>query len=157
MNDYKVLEIPVTRHVRKYLEYTFGKCYVFSSKDFLGRILCGVLQKGIRYKENIKADTVYIIKISKDNDGRIGDFIEWENVCYLNKGIDDVFRRQLYFLMDHNRKFGLSDAKTTMLQVLKEINITEDDFDSASFYRDYMRKKRYKKTNRQKIFLSSSV
>ncbi|TSE03391.1 hypothetical protein [Aquimarina algiphila] len=150
MSKHITKEIPVSLHVKKYLEYTFGKQYTFSKNDFLGRIIFGVFQRGYRLREKVRLDTTYSIKLTEDNINRLGRHVKWEDCLSLDKGIDSVFRNQLHFLMNIHKKLGFESAKEAMLQGLYEIGITESDINFESLYRDYDRKKRYTKNKRSK-------
>ena len=143
--------IPVSFHVRKYLCYYFDEPYVFSKNNFLGVLLSGVLKKGYRTRIMKRAESSYKIFIKQDDFFRLGKTIEWEDCLHFNKAIDHFFRRQLFTYMDINRVTSLQTARGAMLLFLHEMDITEDDINFDSLYRDYERKKKYAKTIRKNI------
>ena len=154
MSKYVTKEIPVSPHIRKFLEYYFGTTYTFSKNDFLGKLIISVFRKGFRREEVIKSKDTYTVKILPRQLGLIGNHIEWSDAVYINKGVDDIFRNLLFFHIDMMRKTDKNNAFDTLLQSLYEFRITEEDINFDSLYRDYKRNCRYKKTNLRLIDLS---
>ncbi len=151
MSKYITKEIPVSLHVKKYLEYSFGKQYEFSQNDFLGKLIISVFKKGFRKEEVIKCDSTYSINLLPRQLKTIGDCMEWSDAVYINKGVDEIFRKILFFHIDMMRKIENQNAFDTMIQSLYEMGIGEGDINFESLYRDYKRKCSYKKTNKRKI------
>ncbi len=151
MGNYITKEIPVSLHIKKYLEYNFGKNYVFNQKDFFGKIIVSVFRKGYRKRVVVKCDTSYTINLKQYQIDVIGNLIEWENCVSLNKAVDSFFRAQVFFYMDMQRKLDEDNAYPSMVQCLYEMNITEEDINYDSLYRDYKRKCEYPKTTRKTI------
>lgn len=151
MSTYITKEIPVSLHVKKFLEYSFGKQYTFSKNDFLGKLIISVFKKGFRREEVIKCESTFSVKISPRQLKSIGHYIEWEEAVYINKGVDDIFRKIIFFHIDMVRKIENQNAFDTMIQSLYEMGISEDDINFHSLYRSYKRKCSYKKSNRRKV------
>ncbi|WP_066308661.1 hypothetical protein [Aquimarina aggregata] len=151
MSVYITKEIPVSSHIKKYLKYTFGSTYTFNQKDFFGKLITSVFKKGYRKRVVVKCDDIYTIKLKAYQVKILGNLIEWEECVSLNKAIDSFFRRQVFFHMDMNRKLDKDNSYPAMVQCLFEMDITEDDINYDSLYRDYKRKCSYPKTTRKKI------
>ncbi|WP_271729998.1 hypothetical protein [Aquimarina algiphila] len=151
MSKYITKEIPVSLHVKKFLEYSFGKQYTFSKNDFFGKLIISVFKKGFRKTQVMKCDSTYSVRILPHQLERIGNLIEWSEVVYINKGVDDIFREILFFHIDMVRKIENQNAFETMVQSLYEMRIGEGDISFDSIYRDYKRKCSYKKFNRKTI------
>ncbi|WP_281991236.1 hypothetical protein [Aquimarina aggregata] len=151
MSTYITKQIPVSSHVKKYLEYNFGKSYTFSQNNFLGQIIINVFRKGYRKQVVVKCDDSYTVKLKQYQIDVIGNLLEWEDCIVLNKAIDTFFRTQIFFHMDMNRKLDKDNSYPAMVQCLVEMNITESDIKYDTLYRDYKRKCVYPKTTKKKI------
>lgn len=146
-----VKKIPVSYHVKKYLEYHFGSHFNFTQTNFLGGLITGVFRNGYRKRAVVKCDTFYPVHIKEWQLKRIGNHIEWEECMALNRAIHDVFRKQIFFHMNMHRKMDEDLAFPTMVQSLVEMNITEEDINYDSLYRDFKRKTPYPKTIKERI------
>ncbi|CAL2105498.1 conserved hypothetical protein [Tenacibaculum sp. 190524A02b] len=147
MKNIQRKNIPVSKHVKKFLNYYFPEPYTLMPGDFLGTIFIVLFKKGYRTSVVKKAEACFQINVKKNYLQRFGRVIPWENAVAFNKAIDDIFRKQLFNYMDLNRKLDKDFAKTSMVQFLEEMNITEDDINYDSLYREYKRKKNYPKTS----------
>lgn len=157
MRTYITKEIPVSLHVKKFLDYKLGKDYYFSKNDFFGKLLIGVFKKGFRTEEITKCDASYSVRLLPRHIELIGNHIEWSDAIYINKGVDDIFRQVLFFHIDMVRKIDNQNAFDTMIQGLYQMKITEEDINFQSLYRDYKRKCSFKKTNRRKIDFKTPI
>jgi hypothetical protein len=144
-------KIPVAKHVKKFLCYYFPEPYTLSTNDFLGPLFAGILKRGFYTNVVKKGEATFEIKFKDYYLERFGKVISWDNVIAFNKAIDQIFRSQLFNHMDLNRKLDEKFAKPAMIQFLAEMNITEDDIDYETLYRDYKRKKVYPKTSFENI------
>jgi hypothetical protein len=144
-------KIPVSKHIKKFLEYYFPHPYTYKPTDFIGALIAGVLKKGYRVRVKKKAEAEFTI-ILKDNDvDRLGKFAEWEDCLNFNKAIHSIFLTVVYTHMDISRKLDIEKSKVAMIQLLEEMGITEDDINFESLYREYGRKKKYPKTTSENI------
>lgn len=144
-------KIPVSKHVKKFLLYYFYEPYIYSKDDFLGPLFAGVFKKGYRTSVMKKGEDSFEVHLRHEDSRRIGSLLSWSNSLAFNKAVDKVFRAQLFNHMDLNRKLDKEMAKPAMVQFLVEMNITEDDIDYDTLYRDYKRKQIYPKTIRENI------
>jgi hypothetical protein len=144
-------KIPVAKHVKKFLIYYFPEPYTLSYNDFIGPLICGLMKRGFRTDVVKRGEASFEVAFKDDQLKRLGKVIVWDQVIAFNKAVDDIFRKQLYSHMDLNRKLDENFARKSMVQFLVEMNITEEDIDYDSLYRDYKRKKNYAKTTIENI------
>lgn len=157
MSKYVTKQIPVCPHVKMFLQYYFGNRYTFSQNDFFGKLIVCVFKKGYRKEPIIKGDDTYPARFLPGHIKLLGDHIEWSDVIYLNKGIDDIFRKLLFFHMDMMRKVNDDNIYEKMQESLYEFSITEDHINIDSLYRDYRRNRKYDKTIKRKIDLDTDL
>lgn len=144
-------KIPVSKHIKKFLEYYFPHPYIYRSTDFIGVIIAGVFKKGYRVRVKKKAEAEFTILLKENDVDRLGKVLEWEDCLKFNKAVHSIFLTVLYTHMDISRKLGIEKSKVAMIQLLAEMGITEDDINFESLYREYGRKKKYPKTTTEKI------
>lgn len=144
-------KISVAPHVKSFLIYHFGRSYQFSRKDWLGPIIAGVLKKGYRTTIKKHGEEEYTINFSEDTLERLGRYIEWNNIIYINIAIDKVFRTMLFQYMDLSRKLNKGTAKQSMIEFLTEFSITEQEISFETLYKDYQRKRKFSKTTKENI------
>lgn len=147
MKGFAKFYIPVSPHVKKFIQAQYGDEYRISKVDFLGLLLIPFFTKEVKGLKNnqtltdsVKTET-YPIHIGFDFFQRQGHFISHNQLRLIGRTLDKYFREMLYnHVMIYSTLYGRGQ-KQCIIDFCEIYGITPEDFDPDSLYRDFSRKK----------------
>lgn len=155
MKGFAKFYIPVSPHIKKFLEAQYGEEYHISKIDFLGLMLTPFFTKEVRIHKKDKGDLtdsvkseLYPISISFDFFQRQGYFISQDQLKFIGRTLDKYFREMLFnHVAVYSNMYGVA-RRQCIIDFCEIYGISPEDFDPDSLYRDFKRKQdRFIKTN----------
>lgn len=148
MKGFATFYIPVSPHIKKFLETQYGSEYHVSKTDFLGLMLTPFFTKEIKVlkkdkepiTDSIKCE-VYPISIGFDFFTRQGYYISHEQLRLIGRTLDKYFREMLYNHVTIYANLYGTASRSCIVDFCELYGISPEDFDPDSLYRDFKRKK----------------
>lgn len=140
-------QILVSPHVKKYLTIMYGESYHLSQKDSIGIAILSFLQKDFKLIDHDISDSSeskkvsYPVTFSYHVFKNQGHSISHKQNLIIGSMLDKYFREQMYTFTLLHAIGKKSQWKDCMKKFLKIFDITEDDFELESFYKDFRRHK----------------
>lgn len=151
MKDLFTLPIPVYSYVKKYLNTLHGEIYIISLNDSIGVFLSTMLEKDakhINYQLKVsEKTTLYTVAFSEKILQRQGFTTTPKKRKYIGDLLDKYFREQCYSFILHDSVGKKDNYKTSLKNFLKVYDITDEELDPESLYKDFMRRKNGKSQN----------
>lgn len=144
-NSFATFNIPVSPHVKKFLNAYVGKKYMVSQDDFLGMMITPMLSKKQYIHRGVYTDSKktvsYPISISYEYFEKQGCFLSFEQHRLIGRMLDKYFRDMLYnHVMIYIAKHPGSQKKA-IINFCESFGITVEDIDPETLYKDFQRKK----------------
>lgn len=138
------IDIPVSRAVKNFLTFKYGKVFQLNQNEWLGIIICSILNRKKDYYEPFdSADKGYTYSISMNFSqyNKLGIGIEEHKKNALSKALEKIFREYIFekAVMD-KRMYGIQ-YKDTMINTLEFYGVEDCDGYYEAIRRDFARKK----------------
>lgn len=135
-----VISIPVKNHVKKYLIKRYGPMHQVSKKTFIGLFLLQLLEKKIEKPEKeVDKTNVYEIEVPEYYFNTKGYSIDNNKLKLLGICLEKLFIEDFYSFIDNELAKGDLSAKKAIRLFFGIYDITENDLNSDSMYRNYQR------------------
>lgn len=147
MTDLFQTPILVSPHVKKFLSTLHGSAYHLSIKDSIGILIIQFLQKDVTTSSvdeefiNFKNKVPYPVTFSYDTFKTYGFKFSAKHNLVIGDFLEKYFREQLYSFTLMQAMTKKSNWKDSMKKYLSIYDISVDDFDIESFYKDFKRRK----------------
>lgn len=146
MKGFAVFHIPVAPYVYKFLMSKYGPDYHLTQNEFLGIILLPFFSKEVKIinktdpRDSVKTE-LYPISVSYSFFARQGCYLSHEQLKLIGRTLDKYFREILFnhvLIYSQTNKTGF---KKCILDFCEIHQISPDDLNPESIYRDFQRKK----------------
>lgn len=135
-----VISIPVKLHVKKYLIKRYGPTHQVTKKTFIGLFLLQLLEKSIEKPEKeITTLFTYDIDVSEYYFNTKGYCVDKNKLKFLGICIERLFIEDFYSFVDNELYKGDLNAKKSMKLFFSIYDITENELNLDSMYRNYQR------------------
>lgn len=147
MTDLFQTPILVSPHVKKFLSTLYGSNYHLSIKDSIGILIIQLLQKEVSTNDvdqdfvSLKNKVPYVLTFTHDTFKTYGFTFSSKQSLVIGDFLEKYFREQLYSFTLTQAMTKKSNWKDSMKKYLSIFDITVDDFDIESFYKDFKRRK----------------
>lgn len=149
MTELFSIPIPVAPHVKKYLTTIYGDYYTLSLDDALGILLHAIITRKTSFdntpKNTTKLSCSFEFKFSLSIFQKFGFTFEPKDYFYIGKMLDKYFREKMYEYAIINSVNNNINCKRSMKEFMDFFEITEEDVDLESLYRDFKRQKKQPK------------
>lgn len=136
-----VVNIPVKNYIYKYLKKTYGNAFTYTETSTLAPVVRSVLSKSTtRDLKPFKYTTTYPIELTPRYISLFGVHYQERNLYQFNDYVDKLFRENLYTMMRLNKEFHGIKYRDTLRQVLKVLDISEEELKLDTLLRDFTRK-----------------
>lgn len=145
MKNLFTLPVPVYLYVKKYLRTIYGEAYEISVTDSIGIYLSTMLQKEPKHidweiKISSKSD-YYTVCFGQKIFEKQGFAVNNKELKYMGELLDKYFREQCYSFILHDSLDREDHYKDSLRNFLKVYQITDEELDPDTLYKDFMRKK----------------
>ncbi|WP_444671264.1 hypothetical protein [Flavobacterium columnare] len=148
------INIPVKKHIKKYLENKYGTDHKISKKTFIGFFLSEMLEKKLE-KSNPFPGDVYTVTVPEFYFNKKGYTINAGKLRTIGLAFESLFDHDFVHYVDNRLREGETNAYKCVKKFLKLYNIREDELKLESMYRKYQRyageKIKVKKKNLVKV------
>ena len=135
-----VIKIPVKCHVKKYLIKRYGAVHQVSKKTFIGLFLLQLLEKKIEKPEKEAGKgSFYDIEVPEYYFNANGYSIDNNKLKFLSVCLERLFFEDFYSFVDNELFKGELNAKKAIRLFLSIYDITENELNQDSMYRNYQR------------------
>jgi hypothetical protein len=135
-----VISIPVKNHVKKYLVKRYGSIHQVSKKTFIGLFLLQLLEKNISKPEKgIKKAFFYDIEVPEYYFNTKGFNVDANKLAVLSICLEKLFIEEFYSFVDNELAKGDVTAKKAIKLFFSIYDLTENDLNQDSMYRNYQR------------------
>lgn len=135
-----IISIPVKLHVKKYLIKRYGPVHQVSKKTFIGLFLLQLLEKKISKPEKeVDKINVYEIEVPEYYFNTKGYSIDDNKLKFLSICLEKLFIEDFYSFVDVELAKGDLNAKQAIRLFFGIYDITENELNSDSVYRNYQR------------------
>jgi hypothetical protein len=148
-----VISIPVKLHVKKYLIHRYGVVHQVSKKTFIGLFLLQLLEKKIEKPEKEAGKgSFYEIEVPEFYFNAKGYSIDRNKLKFLSVCLERLFFEDFYSFVDNELCKGDLNAKKAIRLFFSIYDISENELNQDSMYRNYQRycgeKIKHKKQNK---------
>ena len=135
-----VISIPVKLHVKKYLIKRYGSVHQVSKKTFIGLFLLQLLEKKIEKPEKeVENSIFYEIEVPEYYFNTKGYSIDTNKLKLLGICLEKLFIEDFYSFIDTELAKGDMNAKKAIRLFFGIYDITENELNADSMYRNYQR------------------
>jgi hypothetical protein len=135
-----VISIPVKNHVKKYLVKRYGTIHQVSKKTFIGLFLLQLLEKKIAKPEKeIKKGFFYELEVPEYYFNTKGFNVDANKLAVLGICLEKLFIEDFYSFVDNELAKGDMTAKKAIKLFFSIYDLTENDLNQDSMYRNYQR------------------
>lgn len=135
-----IISIPVKSHVKKYLIKRYGAVHQVSKKTFIGLFLLQLLEKKVEKPEKeVEKGHLYEIEVPEYYFNTKGYCIEKEKLKLLGICLEKLFIEDFYSFVDNELQKGDMNAKKSIKLFFSIYDLSENDLNMDSMYRNYQR------------------
>ncbi len=135
-----VIKIPVKCHVKKYLIKRYGAVHQVSKKTFIGLFLLQLLEKKVEKPEKEAGKgSFYDIEVPEYYFNVNGYSIDNNKLKFLSVCLERLFFEDFYSFVDNELMKGDLTAKKAIRLFFTIYDITENELNQDSMYRNYQR------------------
>ena len=135
-----VIRIPIKCHVKKYLIKRYGSVHQVSKKTFIGLFLLQLLEKKVEKPEKEAGKgSFYEIEVPEYYFNVNGYSIDKNKLKFLSVCLERLFFEDFYSFVDNELIKGNLTAKKAIRLFFTIYDITENELNQDSMYRNYQR------------------
>lgn len=140
------VHIPCKVHIKKYLTARYGESHTMSKRSLIGTLLFHILDKETPRAQVELADykCKYDILIPQYYFNSRGHSIGWKKKHYLSVCFEKIFYEDMLLFIELAKSEMKVKPIDAIRSFLKKYNITENDVNFDSIYRQYQREKKTK-------------
>lgn len=139
------IDLPVKKYLKKYLIIEYGESLCPTRESFFGILVNSVLQKKkylYEYKEpKEQFNATYPININLSDYGKDGCWITHQHLYYIQKGIDEIFIKNLFTQAILNKHNFNINYKETIISLLETYGIEESELSYSTIRKKFNRAK----------------
>lgn len=132
-----VIQIPVKKHVKKYLVARYGETHKISKKSFIGLFLLNLLEKKHEKPDWFESEP-YVVEVPEYYFNTKGHSVNRNHLRSLGVVLEKIFMDDFYDFVDLELRRG-NNAMQSVKLFLNIYSISENELKLESMYRNYQR------------------